>query len=277
MNDPIIPVTFHGDTLVLVDHEGDPHVAMKPITENMGLSWQGQHEKLNEKFGSTIRVILTVGEDGKQREMVCLPLRKLPAWLYSINPNKVKPELRDKIVRYQEECDDVLWKYWTQGYAERAGVKRPSITQQLTAHGVLMRLPDKLEGERHPLKRQLLKDQISHACHILGITVPDLDTIGYAEQPQAVPALVEAFWETVEFIGLDKLNHSRDPALIAIRLPQFEQEATAAKLRIPTLTEIHRVLRRSEAPRFMDVRTVNSRLTDGSVKCWVFAAEPPRD
>ncbi|ASJ24296.1 P22_AR_N domain containing protein [Laribacter hongkongensis] len=35
--------------------------------------------------------------------MVCLPLRKLPAWLYSINHNKVKPELQDKIVRYQNE------------------------------------------------------------------------------------------------------------------------------------------------------------------------------
>lgn len=27
--------------------------------------------------------------------------------------NKVAPELRDRIIQYQEECDEVLWNYWT--------------------------------------------------------------------------------------------------------------------------------------------------------------------
>lgn len=87
MNDQIIPVTFHGDTLALVDHEGEPFVAMKPVVENMGIDWGGQHIKLTEKFGSVIEIISTTGGDGKQYEMVCLPLRKFPAWLYSINPS----------------------------------------------------------------------------------------------------------------------------------------------------------------------------------------------
>ncbi|MFS9904411.1 phage antirepressor N-terminal domain-containing protein, partial [Salmonella enterica] len=33
----------------------------------------------------------------------------------TISPNKVKPEIRDKVIRYQEECDDVLYDYWTKG------------------------------------------------------------------------------------------------------------------------------------------------------------------
>src|SRR5574338_133801 len=153
----------------------------------------------------------------------------------------------------------------------------PSISQQLATQRHSLKLLAALKAKTNPEARRLIHAQLDQACRLLRLETPALEAIGYAEQPQAVPALVETFWETVEFIGLDKLNHSRDPGLIAIRLPHFEQEATAAKLRIPTLTEIHRVLRRSEAPRFMDVRTVNSRLTDGSVKCWVFAAEPPRD
>lgn len=53
--------------------------------------------------------------------MVCLSLRKLPAWLYSINPDKVKPELHDKIIQYQNECDETLWSYGNQGVAVHPG------------------------------------------------------------------------------------------------------------------------------------------------------------
>lgn len=48
-----------------------------------------------------------------------MPVRKLPAYLASINPKKVCPELRERVELYQEECDDALWNYWTKGHAER--------------------------------------------------------------------------------------------------------------------------------------------------------------
>ena len=47
--------------------------------------------------------------------MICLALRKLTGWLHTISPNKVKAEIRDKVIQYQEECDDVLYEYWTTG------------------------------------------------------------------------------------------------------------------------------------------------------------------
>lgn len=47
--------------------------------------------------------------------MACLAFRKFAAWLSGIQPNKVKPEIREKVIRYQEECDDVLYEYWTKG------------------------------------------------------------------------------------------------------------------------------------------------------------------
>lgn len=274
MNDQIIPVTFHGDTLALVNHEGEPFVPMKPVVENMGLDWKTQYDKLTAKFASTMGIIPMVAEDGKQREMLCLPLRKFPAWIYSINPTKVKPELRDKIVRYQEECDDVLWKYWTQGFAERPGVKRPSVSQQLSAHGVLLRLSDKLEAERHPVKRGLIKEQLEHACRILGVTIPNLDAIGHAEEPQSVPAIVDTFWEAVEMIGLEKLNHARVAGTIAINLLHFQKVADQSGIKSPPLEPLRNVLRLSESPRFKAFKSVNSALLDRSVKCWVFDEEP---
>ncbi len=47
------------------------------------------------------------------QEAVCLPLRKLSGWLSTISPNKVKAELRETIIQYQNECDDVLWAHWS--------------------------------------------------------------------------------------------------------------------------------------------------------------------
>ncbi|MGZ7882407.1 phage antirepressor N-terminal domain-containing protein [Acinetobacter soli] len=110
-----INAPFNGAQLLIVDFNHQPYVPMKPIVEGMGLAWQAQFDKLKQRFASTIMEIMTIANDGKERSMICLPLRKLPAWLYSVHSNKVKPELRDKVIMYQNECDDVLWDYWMKG------------------------------------------------------------------------------------------------------------------------------------------------------------------
>ncbi|ALS63664.1 phage antirepressor N-terminal domain-containing protein [Pandoraea apista] len=112
-----ISVPFHGTDLLLVEHDGQPYTPMKPIVEGMGLDWKSQHVKMKQRFGSTMVEITIVAGDGKQRLMSSLPVKKLPGWLHSINVGKVRPELRERVVEYQAECDDVLWKYWTEGVA----------------------------------------------------------------------------------------------------------------------------------------------------------------
>lgn len=274
MQDQLFPVPFYEDTVVLVGHDNEPFVAMKPVVTNMGLSWQGQHEKLVEKFGSTIREILTVGDDGKQRGMICLPLRKLPAWLYSISPNKVKPELRDKIVRYQNECDDALWDYWTKGEARRPGAATQTIPQLLATNREIRKLMQELKREGNPAIRRTLHAQLEQSCRLTNIPAPLLEDIGRDVLPEAVPSLVADFWEAIEFIGLEKLNHSRDPRFIAINLPHLARLAADEKLKLPATLEFRRVLARSEDPRYLEHnKTVNSQLFSRAVKCWVFAAE----
>ncbi|MDF3864201.1 phage antirepressor N-terminal domain-containing protein [Pseudomonas denitrificans (nom. rej.)] len=113
-------VPFRQASLLLVDHGGVPFVPMKPVVEGMGLDWKSQHVKLNQgRFAATMVEITMVAADGKKREMSCLPLRKLAGWLVSIHPSKVRSELRDGVIAYQNECDDVLWKYWNNGIAVR--------------------------------------------------------------------------------------------------------------------------------------------------------------
>lgn len=111
-----ITVPFHNAELYIVEFNGQPYTPMKPIVEGMGLDWASQFVKLKQRFAKGI-VEITIPSKGGLQTMLCLLLRKLPAWLYSIQSGKVKPEHRDTVIKYQEECDDVLWDYWTKGKA----------------------------------------------------------------------------------------------------------------------------------------------------------------
>ena len=59
----------------------------------------------------------SVAQDGKQRETLCIPLRKLNGWLFTINPQKVRPEIKETVELHQNECFLALYNYWNEGYA----------------------------------------------------------------------------------------------------------------------------------------------------------------
>ena len=115
-------MNFHGDDILTTRHNGEPYVAMRRIVENLSIDWASQFRKLNEqgrKFNCCH--ITTVGDDGKQREMLCMPVNKLALWLATINPNKIKDDQkREKIEWYQERSAIALHEYWTQDVAVRS-------------------------------------------------------------------------------------------------------------------------------------------------------------
>ncbi len=97
----------------------------------MGLDWKTQYRKINTNKGrwSVMGIMTTTKKEGKSYEMICIPVRKLPGFLATINPLKVANKLRSKIVQYQNECDDALWDYWTKGQAENPRSK-PGLTPE---------------------------------------------------------------------------------------------------------------------------------------------------
>lgn len=125
----LIPVLFGDDTVILVEHNGQPYVVMKPLVTSMGLDWRSQHVKLMEKFGSSVVEIPTVADDGKIRRMVCLALRMLPGWLHTLNLGKLKEALRPKVKRYQDESNDALWKHWTGTYLPQHSAENATLSR----------------------------------------------------------------------------------------------------------------------------------------------------
>lgn len=117
-------VPFKGQQILTAVVAGVTYVAMRQIVENIGIDWTGQSVKLRKmKDKFNCRDISMVAADGKLRKLLCIPLKKLNGWLFSINPEKVRADIRDKLIQYQEECFTVLHDYWTKGKAENARKK----------------------------------------------------------------------------------------------------------------------------------------------------------
>ena len=111
-------IPFRKAELLLVEHNGQPYVPMKPVVEGMGLSWASQTVKLNgNKARWGVSMIETPSASGVQAYL-CIPLKKLFGWMMTLHPSKVRKELREEILAFQNECDDVLWDYWNKGLAE---------------------------------------------------------------------------------------------------------------------------------------------------------------
>ncbi|HAT2304007.1 TPA: phage antirepressor N-terminal domain-containing protein [Citrobacter freundii] len=111
-------VPFNGQHIIAVMAAGATYVAMRKIVENIGIDWTGQSVKLRkqkEKFGCRD---ISIPSKGGVQKMLCIPMKKLNGWLFSINPEKVRADIRDKLIQYQEECFTVLHDYWAKGNAE---------------------------------------------------------------------------------------------------------------------------------------------------------------
>lgn len=68
---------INGVDIITVDHQGETYVPIKPICDAIGIAVEGQREKIqsDETLSSTAMLSMVVAADGKEREMLCLPLR----------------------------------------------------------------------------------------------------------------------------------------------------------------------------------------------------------
>lgn len=269
MHPQLMPVSFHGDTVMLVGQDNEPFVAMRPVVTNIGLDWASQYTKLNtasERWGV---VIITTPSLGGAQEAVCLPLRKLASWLMTINPNKVKPELRDKIIRYQEECDDALWDYWTKGSASRPG--NNNVNQQIALSRHRVALLEKLLKTRDNTLRGALHEQLAMVSKHLGLSVPALEDIGKGTEP--VPNVVYHFWAALEQLdGLgERYNHAGSMSgSIALNYPHLMQLFKKHRIPLSFTPELRRALTVSQQPRFIEHKGKYSLIEYKTVRCWIF-------
>lgn len=106
----LAPVEFHSDYLSVTLIDGIPYVAIKPICNAIGIDFEGQHIRIKRHpvLNSVACVTKSTGIDGKQCNMLMLPLNKLDGWLFSISVSQTLHKLSERLMLYQAECFDVL-------------------------------------------------------------------------------------------------------------------------------------------------------------------------
>lgn len=104
----LVEIDFYGDKLLALRNERGAWLALRRACERVGVDLQGQLAKLRRKPWAVVENISTTGSDGKTYTMSMLHVRAVPAWLASIELEKVDESIRQRLSLYQIECADVL-------------------------------------------------------------------------------------------------------------------------------------------------------------------------
>ena len=113
-------ISFNHQSLVTFEQNGNHYVAMKPICENIGLAWEPQVLRIKrDEVLSQGMIVMIIPTNGGNQNMICLPIEYLNGWLFGIDINRCKPEIRDTLIKYKKECYQALHDYWFNGKAER--------------------------------------------------------------------------------------------------------------------------------------------------------------
>ena len=131
-------VQFHNQQITVLNYNNKPYVAMKSVVENIGLNWHAQLNRIHRHhvLSKAVAMIATPSKGGIQ-EYACLPLSMINGWLFGIDVNRVRENLRPALIKYQEECFDVLYEYWTTGEVKR--------NREISTHLLMRSKPTQIE------------------------------------------------------------------------------------------------------------------------------------
>lgn len=105
---------------IMATSRGDEmFISVRHICEAFGVDSKSQQRKLANDSRWCCGHMTATGSDGKSYQMLTLPIEQVPAFINSMNANKVKPEVQQSLRTYQDECTKALYSYWMTGKAEQ--------------------------------------------------------------------------------------------------------------------------------------------------------------
>lgn len=120
MTNEIVHVPFHGDTILTVDLDGEPHVLLKPVLDRLGVDYWSQIEKLRRRsWAAPSTSQVQVPGDSQRRTHTVVDVRTFLMLLATIDENRVADGVRSQLIAYQAESADAIYDYWNRGVAIR--------------------------------------------------------------------------------------------------------------------------------------------------------------
>ncbi len=159
-NATVVSVPFAGGHVVAVKISDEVYVAVKPICEAIGLDWGGQYKRIQRdallREGMSV---MTMPSSGGPQEAVYLSISLLNGWLLGVSETRVRPELRERLIKYRRECHEVLFNHFNKKNPEKKGPEQKllppvdwSRVKGCTGKSALSDDPDEPESITVPLE-----------------------------------------------------------------------------------------------------------------------------
>lgn len=136
--------------ITIVQEGSDIFVPIRPICDALGVDFSGQRRRIMSDpiLGSVVDEKSATASDGKNYMMVCLPFEFVFGWLFTINPDKVKPEASEAVIRYKRECYHALYAHFVMRFrhAQECNEKEIALLSQISE------LKDTLLANKNELK-----------------------------------------------------------------------------------------------------------------------------
>ncbi len=115
MENNITTVARINDVKIQIIESDEKMIAVRSICDALGIAFKPQFVRLKEDpiLSSVVTSMVTTGADGKQYEMMVIPFRFVFGWLFRIDSRNVQPEAKESVERYQLECYNALYNYFT--------------------------------------------------------------------------------------------------------------------------------------------------------------------
>ena len=253
-----VSINFHGSIIPTFNVAGIIRVAMKPICDSIGLEWHGQRQRIKRNpVLAKGAVMITAPSKGGLQKVLTLPLTKLNGWLFGVDASRVKPEVRGKLVEYQEECFEVLSDYWQKGQAvnprtvtpdERAGL-RAAVTMLTTKRGLMHSAAYSLVHHRFNVEHidELTTEQLPEAVEYIHRMALEGDYLAKQTLPAPAAETIDYpltrqwnEWQEHQLVGMDAMYFSDIRRLIKQLL---EASRSGATLQVGSVANIQEELK----------------------------------
>ena len=110
-----LPFTFYGETFeVVLADDRKLYVPLRRLCDALGIDYSSQRKRVlrDEAIQDTLVTIpmeTPYQNSVRVQEVSCLWLNRLPYWLGTIDAARIKPELKETVVRFKREFAEVAW------------------------------------------------------------------------------------------------------------------------------------------------------------------------
>lgn len=145
-------IPFHGTQIVAQLIDSNPHVALKPLCESLGIDSDSQIKRLKRQpWASTVVMTVQLPGDNQARGVTMIDRRTFTMWLATIQTSRIKDDAaRDLLTAYQCEAADVLDRYFNEGAAINPRASEHQANALLFQARAQMELCQAAKGLIHP-------------------------------------------------------------------------------------------------------------------------------